>query len=509
MLHHNSTYQIKKNGFTAVEVLIIAPIVILVIGAFITVIVNMTGDVLSSRGANTLAYTAQDALNQIEQDVKSSNAFLATNNIALTSPQGYDNGTAMFDNNGTNGPMLILNTYATTTNPLSSTRNIIYTNSPNTCASGDSDKNDPMPINIIYFVKEGTLWRRTIMPSDYTTAGCDAKNNAAAVPWQQPTCTAINGFCTTKDTKLVDGILATDGFNISYFSKGNSTNEDPVANNSGSTDNARAAALQTVNTIKVTISATNTVAGRDVSYSGTVRATIPSGDIAANKYNSYQNTILAANPVGYWSLNEPLGTTISADISGGGYNGTYAGGVMLNQTGALSAASNHAALFTGPNPTRITTTSNTAWNRSNGQAITVEAWIKPNWSSGYRTIIANRVNIATTPNWELYQHQQDGSLQFHGSIQYKGTYIPPNNTWTYVVATVDSAGNSKLYINGIVVQTVTGYTYYASAASNLTIGAASTAGEEPYSGTIDEIAVYNKALTAAEIAQHYAARTLP
>jgi len=501
MPRHNPTSQIKKNGFTAVEVLIIAPIVILVIGAFITVIVNMTGAVLSSRGANTLAYTAQDALNQIEQDVKSSNGFLATNNITLTSPQGYDNVTAMFDNNGTNGPMLILSTYATTTNPLSSTRNIIYTNSPNTCASGDSDQNNPMSVNIIYFVKNGTLWRRTIMPSNYTAAGC-------AVPWQQPTCTTVNGFCTTKDTKLVDGILATDGFNISYYSKGNATNEDPIANNSSSTDNARAAALQAVNTVKVTISATNRVAGRDVSYSGAIRATIPSGDIAANKYNSYQNTVLADNPVGYWSLNETSDTT-AADISGGGYTGTYNGGVVLNQTGALSTLSNHAALFTGPNPTRITTVSNAIWNRINGQSITVEAWIKPNWSSGYRTIIANRVNISTTPNWELYQHQNDGSLQFHGSVQYKGNYIPPNNTWTYVVATVDSAGSSKLYINGIVMQTVANYTYYLNAASTLIIGAASTAGEEPYSGTIDEVAIYNKALTAAEIAQHYAARTLP
>jgi len=508
---NNLNIPITKNGFTAVEVLIIAPIVVLVIGIFITLIVNMTGQVLATKSANTLTYNIQDALNLIEQDVKSSNSYLATNNISLISPQGYDNATADFRNID-NGTMLILSNYATTSSPLSPDRNIVYSlNTPNACNSAQIDQNAPMPINIIYFVKDKTLWRRTIMPSNYTD-GCDATTKLAVIPWQQPTCspTAPSGdYCKTQDTKLVDGIVDDGGFSINYYTKADTTNPDPIANNPTSTDEARSVALQSVTTVSVNITATNTAAGRDVSRSGIIRAVIPKDNIANSPYNSYQNTILADNPIGYWSLNETSGTT-ALDISGRNANGIYAGGTNLNQPGALSATNNYAVKFNGPSsPTRVSTPSDTIWNRSNGQELTIEAWINPNWTSSYGDILSNRINISTNPNWELYQYSTDGSLQLHGSSQYKSTYTPPNNVWTYIVATVDSAGNSKLYANGLVVQTTTGYTYGPNTNSSLTIGAATPTGNEPYAGTIDEAAIYDRALSAAEISQHYAARTLP
>ena len=89
---------IQTGGFTLVEMLIIAPIVILVIGVFVSAIVNMTGEVLSVRGANALTYNVQNALNTIDADVKASGGYLATNNITLSTGQGYDGGTSIFQN---------------------------------------------------------------------------------------------------------------------------------------------------------------------------------------------------------------------------------------------------------------------------------------------------------------------------------------------------------------------------------------------------------------------------
>src|SRR5680860_246141 len=108
--------QIPRRGFTLVEMLIVAPIIILVIGIFISAIINITGDVMSVRGVNSLSLSIQDALNRINQDVEASGGYLATNNITLTSGQGYDNGTSAFHNASTDaaiGNMLVLNTYAT------------------------------------------------------------------------------------------------------------------------------------------------------------------------------------------------------------------------------------------------------------------------------------------------------------------------------------------------------------------------------------------------------------
>ena len=265
---------IKRRGFTVVEILIVAPIVILVIGAFISAIVSMTGEVLVSRGSTSLLVSIQDALNRIEQDITTSGAYLATNNINIVSPQGYNDDTSSFHNaDATNGSMLILNSYATTENPLSSTRNAIYIpNTPNACGSPSINKNIPVVINTVYFVKNNILWRRTIAADNYAIIGC-------SVPWQQPSCApnVTNPFCKTQDIRLVDGIQS-GGFSVGYYPSPTSTIANITASDSTQTDEARLAALQANSTVAVSITATNTVAGRNVSQTGTIRATSPNNN---------------------------------------------------------------------------------------------------------------------------------------------------------------------------------------------------------------------------------------
>ena len=270
--------KIHPKGFTLVEMLIVAPIVILVIGVFVSAIVNMTGEVLSSRGANALTYSVQNALNTIDADVKTSGGYLAKNNIPLSNGQGYDNGTLEFHNaNDTSiGAMLILNSYATTAGPLSSTRSNIYiTGQPNTCISTLVSQNTKLIMNIVYFVKNDSLWRRVIMPSTYESAGCN-------VPWQKPTCvpgydSAIYTFCKANDTKLVEGISAS-GFDVDYYAAG-STSANTTANDSNQTDAARQTTMRTTNTVSVTINATKTIAGRDIIQSGTIKSVSANNDI--------------------------------------------------------------------------------------------------------------------------------------------------------------------------------------------------------------------------------------
>jgi hypothetical protein len=317
--------QIKKRGFTIVEILIVAPIVILVIGVFIGVVVNMTGDVLATRGADTLAYNIQDALNRIEQDVTVSGGFLATNNITLTSPQGYDDGTAPFTNIGANGTMLILNSYATSTNPLSSVNNTIYAaNQPNPCSSAQISQNPAVIFNIVYFVKNGTLWRRVVAPANYATAGC-------SVPWQQPSCSpgVSNVFCKSQDIRLVDGINSSNGFSIDYYTNSSSTTPNDSSNPSNA---VRQAILQTTNTVAVTINATANIAGRSASQTGIMRTVSPNNNIAAtspaitsqpqNKTAlasdtnvTFSATATGTSPTAQWQQSTDQGTTWS-NISG-------------------------------------------------------------------------------------------------------------------------------------------------------------------------------------------------
>lgn len=277
--------QLRQAGFTLIEIMVIAPIVILAIGAFVTVIISMTGEVLASRGSNALTYDVQDAMNRIEQDVKLSTTFLAQNDLTLSNGQGYDNGTTKFTNadgatgGGTNGTALILKMLVTNGNPVSTTTGIVYlANQPNACASSEVQANTPMTLNVVYFVKNDpannnipTLWRRTIMPSNYTNG-----SDRCSTPWQQPSCLpgynpAVLTFCKTNDVKLVSGV-ATSGFFVEYFSSAASTTPNTSASSAASITD-RNLALASTPTVGISINASRSIAGRTIERSASLRAT--------------------------------------------------------------------------------------------------------------------------------------------------------------------------------------------------------------------------------------------
>lgn len=264
-------------GFTLVEMLVVAPIVVLAIGAFLTAIISMTGEVIASRASNALSYNVQDALNRIEQDVKMSSSFLATNNVPITAgnAQGYNNDNTYFTNiAGASGTSIILNMVATTGNPISTSSSYVYVkDKPNPCASAQG--NTPFTYNVVYFVKTdtsgtSTLWRRTIMPTNYT----DTTNTVCAVPFQQPSClpsymeTTTPAFCKTSDIKLVSGVNPAD-FIVSYYNgEGSTTASIPASSGTTPTRNI---ALQSATTVSVTINAKQSAGGRDVAHSALLR----------------------------------------------------------------------------------------------------------------------------------------------------------------------------------------------------------------------------------------------
>lgn len=267
-------------GFTLVEMLIIAPIVILILGVFISTIINITGSVLSSGGANTLTGSIKTALSQIEQDMKISNGYLATNSVTpLSLGQDYNNSNTLpFKNaDATSGTKLILNSYATVGNPLAASQTYVFlSGQPNACGTPEITRNTRLMFNLVYFVKTvnnvNSLWRRTIAPSNYTTAGCIGASTGA--PWQKPSCVpgyipASFPFCQANDIQLVDGITS---FDIKYYtSAGTELTAASIAANSNS---VRQADLLNAGSTNVTITATKSIAGRNVSKTGTVRAAI-------------------------------------------------------------------------------------------------------------------------------------------------------------------------------------------------------------------------------------------
>lgn len=261
----------RQKGFTIVELLVVAPTVLLAISAFVVVIVTMVGEAVSTRSLNVITYQTQEALSRIDQDVRSSVSFLAETSIEFTSsnPQGYGNhgSTTPFTNVGANGPMLILNMPAITDAPKTPNNSYVYLwEDPLDCSSSNIGNFPIMQINVVYYVKDNTLWRRTVTPINYTTAGCKT-------PWQLPSCQPgySSEFCKTDDEKLLTGISPED-FQIQYFESAASTTELAGAVNAADSAATRQEVLDTAKAIHVSIESNHQVSGRDVSYGGNLTA---------------------------------------------------------------------------------------------------------------------------------------------------------------------------------------------------------------------------------------------
>lgn len=252
------TSQTKHNlsrGFTLVEVLIIAPIVVLVIGGFVGLMMALVGDVLLTRDQNVMAYETQDALDRIEQDTRIGTQFLDSSR-ALTAPQGKNDGTGAF----TSSDSLIMGALATDRNPASPERQLIYyADQPAACGSSSISQNRVFINKIIYYVKNGSLWRRVIVPT-YNTDSPSNLLTTCGDPWQQNSCSpgyTLTPPCKANDAEVMKNIQS---FNVKYYSSPSATTELTDAD------------ILTATTIDVTITGTKTTSGKVATTSGTVRA---------------------------------------------------------------------------------------------------------------------------------------------------------------------------------------------------------------------------------------------
>lgn len=246
---------IRTNGFTLVEVMLVAPLVILLIGTFIGVTVAMTGESLQSSEKGRMAHDTQAALDDIEVSINQSTNFLAsTADVAsinpMRSPQGKDNAQQAFTNTSGSSPeTLLLHSPATSTNPYNSARTLVYQGS-SPCDSTQS----LFQFTTVYFVDSSqTLYKRTIL---------DGGSSCKSV-WQRNSCadsivSTNTTVCKTRDEKLLTGVNALD---ISYFE----TSSDSIALNDLSAAQARTAA------ISITVS--RNIAGQALTYTGSTRAT--------------------------------------------------------------------------------------------------------------------------------------------------------------------------------------------------------------------------------------------
>jgi hypothetical protein len=207
---------------------------------------------------------------------------------------------------------------------------------------------------------------------------------------------------------------------------------------------------------------------------------------------TYLERILRDGVSNYWRLNETTGTTAVDRI--GGANGTIAGGVTLSQPGALSDG-DKAMTFNGT----------TGWIVTSGNVTvpaicTLEMWAK---SATSIPLQARLLDNGGGSGGTFTLAVNVGRLAFVSSNFSTSVRHVDDGQWHHLVCVL-SGGTVSFYIDGTfdVSRTET------RAVSNTTpLGIASApAFGELFPGSLDEIAIYPRALSAAEIAAHYAAR---
>jgi hypothetical protein len=192
-----------------------------------------------------------------------------------------------------------------------------------------------------------------------------------------------------------------------------------------------------------------------------------------------------------YAFNEGSGTTTS-DRSGNGNTGTLSGATWT------SAGLTGAALsFNGVN-NRVNVNNSASLGLTNG--MTLEAWVYPTALSGWRTVLLKEGSGGLV--FALYAHDNVPTpaayVRVGGvDVRVAGLSPLPVNVWTHLAATYDGT-TLRLYVNGGQVGSQAAIGAIQASTGLLRLGGNAVWGEW-FAGRIDDVRIYNRPLTGAEI----------
>jgi hypothetical protein len=194
-----------------------------------------------------------------------------------------------------------------------------------------------------------------------------------------------------------------------------------------------------------------------------------------------------AGLVGYWSFDNGTGAS-ATDSSGNGNSGALAGGATWT-TGKVGTG---ALQFDGT--TGYVSIANIPFGGT--KPISVCAWIKPSGFSGARTIFSEASEIVLQMNgtsvvWIL------NSFATNDRVTVAGNMTAGN--WYHVCGVYNTGGAMQVYIDGTLRGSVTPTGSYAGVSNKIEIGRMGGYNSGYFGGSIDEVRLYNVALSAADV----------
>lgn len=209
-------------------------------------------------------------------------------------------------------------------------------------------------------------------------------------------------------------------------------------------------------------------------------------------YSSEVSTMVGALVAAYGF--DETGSTQVLDSSGKGNHGT-----LLNTTRTTQAKFGRALSFNGSN-SLVTVGDTSALDLANG--MTISAWIHPTASaSGWRSLIVKERSggLAYGLNANSDTNKPNNTLRIGSSDQPLSAGSPlPINAWTHLAATYDGA-TQRLFVNGVQVGSRSQTGTINVSANPLRIGGNTVLAGRYFEGLIDEVRIYNRALSQQEI----------
>jgi hypothetical protein len=254
-----------------------------------------------------------------------------------------------------------------------------------------------------------------------------------------------------------------------------------------------AAGAQNSTSYKLTSSAGESIAGN--SSSGSYK--LGQGYIATLE-NSLQLIIQPNGLTAYYGLNENIGT-VAYDDSAGSQNGTLQASPSWT-TGKVGTALS----FNGSSQYVSLPDIDVA-----GSAITVGAWVYPTTATQTAKVFSKQSGstdaqgtLSLSAGKALFEVNTGGALRSP-----TGTTTLPTNTWSYITGVYDGS-NARIYVNGTQEDSVPA----TGALANNNLGWAiarlnASTSSNYFSGNVDEVKLFSRALTANEVKAEYDAAT--
>jgi hyaluronoglucosaminidase len=227
------------------------------------------------------------------------------------------------------------------------------------------------------------------------------------------------------------------------------------------------------------------------------------GPVADSARDAYYDAVMADHPIAYWRLGD------SAEVAKdelAAHDALFSGGVTEGQPGALAASPNRATAFNGMDGEAQTTK---GISFATMQPFTIEIWIDETAPDTYWHFLTCEPRVLGMPQAGYALLQTPTGVMFEripnpGQYDQTGTTLIQAGTWTHIAGVYDGT-SVTLYVDGVAHQTAPAPEPADDFESPVFLGAHIDGAY--FSGSLDEAAVYDRALSQQALLEHYTVAT--